>query len=126
MKKRLLVAVAVLLWAVPCFAAEIVVVVPKGKVITITGDMSCTFCTMLTGKMCASRECCQECVKAGDPVTLHGPKGQLYILLSNQQRKPLMTPERMDLLGSKVKVTGKMIKRGGIQGIYVESMEKAQ
>lgn len=124
MKKAVLVLMAVLLIAGTGFAAEKMAM--KGKTMTMTGYMSCTFCSMGSGKQCMSKECCQECVKAGDPVTLHGDKGMLYILLTSEQGKPLMTPERMELLGSKVKVKGTMVKRGGLQAIYVESMEKAQ
>lgn len=123
MKKAVIVLMAVVLLAVTGFAAEKGSM--KGKEVTITGYVSCTFCSMGSGKQCMSKECCQECLKAGDPVTLHGQKGMLYILLTNQQGKPLMTPERMDLLGSQVKIKGIMVKRGGIQGIYVASMEKA-
>jgi hypothetical protein len=37
-----------------------------------------------------------------------------------------MTPDMMNLVTEKVKVTGIMVKRGGLQGIYVKKMEKAQ
>ena len=64
--------------------------------------------------------------QSGDPILLTDAKGSLYILLSGEQMKPLMTPERMELVESKVKVTGIMVKRGGLQGIYVKKLEKAQ
>ena len=53
-------------------------------------------------------------------------KGNSYLLLSGEQMKPLMTPERMNLLEEKVKVEGILVTRGGIQGIYVKKMEKAK
>jgi hypothetical protein len=87
--------------------------------------MSCTFCNLPAVGKC-TKECCQNCVKSGDPVLLTDGKGNLYILLSAEQMKPLMTPERMDLLQSKVTVSGILVKRGGLQGIYVKKMEKAK
>jgi hypothetical protein len=122
MKRAVLVFMAVLLFTATCWAQ---VAAPKGKDVTITGMMSCTFCNLPGGAKC-TKECCQDCVKAGDPVLLTDDKGSLYILLSGEQMKPLMTPERMDMLQSKVAVTGIMVKRGGLQGIYVKKMEKAK
>lgn len=123
MKRAILVILAVLLLTVTCWAQE--KAAPKGEDVTITGLMTCTFCNLPGGGKC-SKECCQSCLKAGDPVTLSDDKGNLYILLTGEQGKPVMTPERMNLLESKVKVTGIMVKRGGLQGIYVKKMEKAQ
>ncbi len=120
MKKAVLVIMALLLLTSMCWAQT-----PKGQETTITGMMSCTFCNLPGGATC-TKQCCQDCVKSGDPVTLTDEKGNMYILLSGEQMKPMMNAERMDLLQSKVKVTGIMVKRGGIQGIYVKKMEKAK
>lgn len=122
MKKAVLVVMAILLLASTCFAQGMA---PKGKDVTITGLMSCTFCNMPGGGKC-TKECCQTCVKNGDPVLLTDAKGKLYILLTGEMGKPLMTPERMELLESKVMVTGIVVKRGGIEAIYVKKMEKAE
>jgi hypothetical protein len=97
----------------------------KGEDVTITGKISCTFCNLPTPGHC-TKECCQACVKSGDPVLFTDAEGNLYILLSGEKEKTLMTPERMNLLQEKVKVQGMLVKRGGIQGIYVKAMEKAE
>ncbi len=122
MKKAVLILMAFSLLAATCWAQGMA---PKGQEVTVTGVISCTFCNLPGGGKC-TKECCQNCIKAGDPVLLTDPKGQLYILLSGEQMKPLMTPERMDMLESKVTVSGIEVKRGGIQGIYVKKMEKAK
>ncbi len=122
MKKALLVLMAVLLLASICWAQG---TTPKGPEVTVTGMMTCTFCNLPAMGKC-TKECCQACVKAGDPPLLSDAKGNLYILLTGEHEKPLMTPERMDLLTEKVTVTGISVKRGGIQGIYVKKMEKAK
>ncbi len=120
MKKTVLVIMALLLLASVCWAQA-----PKGQEVTVTGVMSCTFCNLPGGGKC-TKECCQNCIKSGDPVLLSDAKGNMFILLSGEQMKPLMTPERMDMLQSKVTVKGIEVKRGGIEGIYVKSMEKAK
>jgi hypothetical protein len=120
MKKAVLLLMAVLLLVSTCWAAA-----PKGEEVTITGKMTCTFCNLPAMGKC-SRECCQNCIKAGDPPLLSDDKGNLYILLTGEHEKPLMTPERMNLLTEKVTVSGMLVKRGGLQGIYVKKMEKAK
>ena len=120
MKRTLLVLMAVLLLASISWAQA-----PKGEEVTITGKMTCTFCN-LPAPAKGTKECCQNCVKAGDPVLLEDAKGNLYILLTGEHEKPLMTPERMELLTATVTVKGLLAKRGGVQGIYVKELQKAK
>lgn len=95
----------------------------KGKEVTMTGRISCTFCNLPAAMEC-TKECCTACIKAGDPVLFSDEKGNLYLLVSGEKEKPLMTPERMNLIAEKVKIQGMLVIRGGIQGIYVKTMEK--
>ena len=121
MKRAVLVIMAVLLLTTTCWAQD----VPKGQDVAITGLISCTFCNLPAVGKC-TKECCQGCVKSGDPVLLTDAKGGLYILLSGEKMKPLMTDDRLNLLQEKVTVTGILVQRGGLQGIYVKKMEKAK
>jgi hypothetical protein len=127
MKRAFLVLMALLLLSTISWAANPVGGPPPagGQEVTMTGMLSCTFCNMPGAGKC-SKECCQACIKSGDPALLTDDKGQLYILLSGEHEKPLMTPEKMNLVTEKVTVTGMMVKRGGLQGIYVKKMEKAK
>lgn len=121
MKRVVLVLMAVLLLGSISWAQD----VPKGKDVTITGVISCTFCNLPAVGKC-SKECCQGCIKSGDPVLLTDAKGSLYILLSGEKMKPLMTADKLDLLQEKVNITGILVQRDGLQGIYVKKMEKAK
>lgn len=123
MKRVLVLLIAVALLGGTCWAAE--KAMPKGKEVTMTGTISCTFCNLPAQANC-SKECCTACVKAGDPVLFADAKGKLYVLVSGDKEKPLMTPDRMEMISGKVKVTGIVVKRGGIQGIYVKDMQKAK
>lgn len=98
----------------------------KSEEVTITGHMSCTYCKLAGGMnhQCTP-ECCQACVKAGDSVLLQDGKENLYILLNKEKEKSVITPERLPLVGGEVTVKGIMVKTGGLQGIYVEKMDKA-
>ncbi len=120
MKRALLVLMAVCILTSTCWAAA-----PKGEEVTITGKITCTYCNLPASGKC-SLECCQNCIKSGDPVLLEDAGGNLYILLSGEHEKPLMTPDRMKLLTEKVTVKGMLMKRGGVQGIYVKEMAKAK
>jgi hypothetical protein len=96
----------------------------KGKEVTLTGRLSCTFCTFAhSGKQC-NKGCCMECIKAGDPPLLKDEKGNMYILLGNEIKKPLMTPERMEMAGEEVTIKGLLVKGKGVQAIFVESIAK--
>ena len=122
MKRNLAIVVtAVLLVALGFVAVQ---GATKSKEVTLTGTMSCTSCN-LPAASSSTKECCKACITAGDPVMFTDAKGNLYILLNNDKEKPLMNAERMEMVREKVIVTGKMVKRGGIQAIYVKTIEKA-
>ena len=127
MKKTILVLMALLLLTATCWAANPVGGPPPagGQEVTMTGMLTCTFCNLPGAGKC-SKECCQACIKSGDPALLTDAKGDLYILLTGEHEKPLMTPEKMAMVTEKVTVTGILVKRGGLQGIYVKKMEKAK
>jgi hypothetical protein len=120
LKKALLALMTVLLLTSICWGAAV-----KGKEVTITGKLVCAFCNLPAMGKC-SKECCQGCIKAGSPALLQDAKGNLYILLPGEHEKQLWTPEHLDLFTENVTVKGLLVKRGGVQGIYVKGMEKAK
>jgi len=97
----------------------------KGKEVTITGQVTCTFCKLSNPNKPCSPGCCERCIKAGDPPLLTAKDSTQYILLTGEHEVPLMTPERYAMLGGMVTVTGILVKGKGVQVIYVDKMEKA-
>lgn len=95
------------------------------KDVAITGNLSCTFCAIANPDKPCGKECCANCVKAGDPPLLTDADGNRYFLLTGEMGVPLMTKERIELAG-KVAVKGLLVRGSGIQAIYVKSMEKAE
>ncbi len=109
------------------FAAEKEKASPEGgQSVTLTGELSCTFCKLAHPNMVCKPDCCTSCVKAGDPPLLTDADGSMYLLVSGEKEVPLMNPDRMKLLGGQVTVKGLLVKGKGIQAIYVDSIEKAQ
>jgi hypothetical protein len=98
----------------------------KGEKISLTGQLSCTFCTLAHPDKPCKKGCCTECIKGGDPPLLTDTDGNMYLLLGAEIKKPLMTPERMEMAGGKVAVKGLLVKGKGIQAIFVDTMEKAE
>lgn len=129
MKRNILILTVVAGLAV-LFAASVWAVDPmpmkKGEAVTVTGNLSCSYCKMAAGvgHKC-SPDCCAGCIKAGDAPVLQDQKDNLYLLINKEMGKPLLTPERLALIGHEVTVKGLLSKAGGLQAVYVESMEKA-
>ena len=98
----------------------------KGEKVTLTGQLSCTFCTLAHPDKPCNKGCCSECIKGGDPALLKDAEGNMYILLSGEIKKALMTPERMEMAGGKVTVKGILVKGKGVQAVFVDTMEKAE
>lgn len=95
----------------------------KGEEVSITGQLTCTFCKLSKPDKPCEKGCCERCIKAGDPPLLTDSKGDQYILLTGEHEVPLMTPERYKMLGKTVLVKGVMVKGKGVQAIYVDHME---
>lgn len=98
----------------------------EARQVAIGGRLSCTFCALANPDRLCPPGCCAECVNAGDPPLLTDAEGNMYLLLASEKEMTLMTPARMILMGSQVNVTGLLVKRNGIQAIYVETLEAAQ
>lgn len=96
----------------------------QAKQVTVTGKLSCTFCTLAKPDKPCMPGCCADCVRAGDPPSLTDAQGNTYLLLNGEKGTALMTPERVQMMGGQVTVKGLLVNRDGIQAIYVASMQK--
>lgn len=106
-----------------CTAAESMV--KKGEAVTMQGTLSCGFCTLVDPEHAMNKKCCQGCLKSGDSVLLKSDKGELYLLIAGEHEKTLKTSEVIEMAGEQVQVKGNLVKNGGLQGIYVEKIDKA-
>lgn len=122
---RSIMVLLVLTWmVVPAFAAKDGKGMPiKGQEISVTGEVTCTFCKLANPAKTCEPGCCERCIKAGDPPLLTDADGNQFVLLTGEHEVPLMTPERYKMIGGTVNVKGMMVKGKGIQAIYVDKME---
>jgi hypothetical protein len=97
----------------------------KGEEVTMQGTLTCAFCTLVDPQHAMNKACCQGCLKSGDSTILSDGKGGLFLLITGEHEKPLKTPEVVAMAGDQVTVKGRLVKGSGLQGIYVEKIEKA-
>jgi hypothetical protein len=93
-----------------------------GTPVNITGEFTCTFCHLKNPAKAGDAECCRNCVRTGDPPLLTDPGGNHYVLLTGEHEVSLMTPERYEMLGGAVTVTGVLVQGKGVQAIYVDQI----
>src|SRR6266480_5612922 len=96
---------------------------PKGETVTLKGEVIDLWCYLEGGDRGADhKKCAIECAKAGDPIALLTEKGDVYILVGIKDHDPAkdMLIEKM---AENVTVDGTLVKKGGVQAIYVTSIK---
>ena len=114
----LVVGVSALLWNALSTHAQ-----PKGQRMTIRGEVVDLWCFLEAGdRGAAKKACATECAKAGNPIGIVDANGSLYVaagLKSHEPARALL----LDKMSSEVSVSGVMVKSGGVQMIYVDSVK---
>ena len=104
-------------------AATTVVAQPKGERATIKGEVVDMWCYLEGGdRGPAKKECATACAKAGNPIAILDAKGNLYVVASLKDHQPAQ-PLLAGRMSDSVTVTGTLVKRGGLQMIYVDSVK---
>jgi len=94
------------------------------KEMTITGHVIDPACYMTEGRMGADhKKCAQMCAKAGQTLgILEDKTNKIYISLADEMGTD-PNAKIFDLAEEHVKVTGKVIHKGGISGIVISKAE---
>ena len=94
-----------------------------GENVTVSGTLDCAACKLMGGpeRKC-SKYCCQRCIKGGAAALLEDGAGNLYLLIGQDEEKPVITAADLDLFGEGVTVKGILAEKGGVRGIYVQSI----
>jgi len=96
---------------------------PKGERATIKGEVVDLWCYLEGGdRGAAKKACATACAKAGNPIGLVDAKGNVYMTSSLKDD----TPSRdlfLNKMNEEVIVTGTVVRNGGVQMIYVESVK---
>lgn len=96
---------------------------PKGPKISVTGEVVDLWCYFEAGdRGPAKRECATACAKAGNPIGVLDGKGNLYVtagLKDHQAGRELL----QDKMSQEVTVTGTLVKKAGVQMIFVDTVK---
>ena len=84
-------------------------------------DMVCFMSHNAQGKK--HKSCAQKCIKEGAPVGLLTTDGQVFLVIENHNKKEPFKKLK-NFAAEKVKVTGTISIKNGVQSIEVENVEK--
>ena len=96
---------------------------PKGERITVKGEVVDLWCYLEGGdRGPAKKQCATACAKAGNPIGILDAAGNLYVAagLKDHQSAQTMLLNRMS---DEVTATGTVVKKGGVQMIYVDTVK---
>ncbi|MBI2646251.1 MAG: hypothetical protein HYW85_04360 [Deltaproteobacteria bacterium] len=94
------------------------------KMQTVEGEVLDMVCFMAhEGKGPKHKTCAQKCVNEGAAVGLVTSDGKVYLVIENHHKKAAYQQVKK-LAAEKVKITGPIYTKGGVQAIEAESVEK--
>jgi len=96
---------------------------PKGTRTSIAGEVVDVWCYLEGGdRGPAKKACAAACAKAGNPIGVLDAKGNLYVTASLKDHVPSRAL-LLDKMSEEVTVTGTVVRNGGVQMIYIESVK---
>jgi hypothetical protein len=117
--------VCVISLAAIAFALSVrtVVAQPKGEEVTVKGEVIDLWCSLEGGDHGADhKDCAVTCAKAGNPIGILDAKGNVYVAMGIKDHQP-GREVLIDKMAETVMVTGTLVKKGGVQVIYVKSVK---
>ena len=97
---------------------------PKGKAITVTGDVIDTGCYVAHGGHGADHAACAAtCAKNGVPLAILDASGKIYMPIAVDHKN--QNAKLMPFIEKKVKVSGTLLEKGGVTGIAIKTIEAA-
>jgi len=95
---------------------------PKGERLTVKGEVVDMWCYLEGGdRGPAKRECATACAKAGNPIGIVDAKGNLFVAAGLEDHQPAQAV-LIGKMNSDVTVSGTVVKKGGVQMIYIDSV----
>jgi len=121
--KKQLVWIAAMTAVMFALAARTTLAEPKGQEVTVKGEVIDLWCYLEAGDHGAEhKDCATMCAKAGNPIGILDDKGNIYVVMGlkeHQAGKELLS----DKMAETVSVSGTLVKKGGVQVIYVKSVK---
>ena len=122
--RMLRIATAAILLVTPlAFTVSPVAAQPKGEKVTVKGEVVDMWCYLEGGdRGAAKKQCATMCAKAGNPIAILDAKGNVYVAAGLQDHQPARDL-LLDKMSEEVTVTGTLVKKGGSQMIYIDSVK---
>lgn len=96
---------------------------PAEAATTVKGEILDLVCYLAHGGQGKDHiSCAVKCIKEGAPVGILSEDGQVYLIVEHEKVKAYRDAKGMP--GQIVKVTGKLIRSGGLQAIQISKVEK--
>src|SRR5207247_8572228 len=96
---------------------------PKGETVTVKGEVVDLWCYLEGGDHGAEhKKCAIACAKAGNPIGLVTEKGDVYVMMGIKDHQP-GKDVLIDKMAETVTVEGTLVKKGGVQVVYVSSVK---
>lgn len=91
----------------------------------VTGEIVDLNCYMDHGAHGEGHKACGvACAKAGNPVGIVTTDGKVYLLLAGDKHEPAAASAKLiEKMSETATVTGKVMKRGGMEAVIVESVK---
>lgn len=96
---------------------------PKGERVTVSGEVVDMWCYLEGGdRGAAKKACATACAKAGNPIGILDSAGNLYLAAGLKDHQPAQAL-LIGKMSDNVTVTGTVVKKGGVQMIYIDSVK---
>jgi hypothetical protein len=96
---------------------------PKGETVKVKGEVVDLWCYLEGGDRGADhKQCAVSCAKAGNPIGLVTEKDDVYVMMGLKDHQPAKDV-LIDKMAETVTVEGTLVKKGGVQVIYVSSVK---
>jgi len=105
------------------FGSTVALAEPQGETVKVKGEVVDLWCFLEGGDHGADHKACGvACAKAGNPIGLLTEKGELYVMMGMKDHQP-GREVLIDKMAETVAVEGTLVKKGGVQVIYVSSVK---
>ena len=96
---------------------------PKGKDVTVKGEVVDLWCYMDSGARGAShKSCAVTCAEAGNPIGIVDDKGDVYMVLGTEKHQ-VAKDMLINKMAETVTVEGTLVKKGGLHALYVKTVK---
>jgi hypothetical protein len=112
--------------ALLCLSSAHPAAAQEGRRVTVTGEISDTWCTisgLMFAKGTAHHQCAVWCALGGIPVSIRDAKGDLYLILRiGDDEDSAANPRIARIATHEVTVDGELLERDGVKYLLVENL----